>query len=321
MQQLFVRVTLCIVVIAFGIAQASWGQDNPEAAIITCGNSGVGKSFLDNIILWEKDTFKHKYTFTSVTRLTEYVVRKINGVWTAVYNIPGLIESKDQNLKANVEQIELAFAGKEAQIILYVFGVGDGGKIRHEDVETYRALYDSYNFDEYSLIFVVNNVDPEADLSYKTDLVVYLKQLLALPLEKSMSLVFINKFNKDDAKNMDGEAIRAARVDLLRAIKAASPHKHTLLKPITVDKERLKQLKEQHKTLLDNIEITKVEHATEVNNIKVELEKMQADNRQMAETYKKIIDVIPPPREAPSAPSNQQGIDVCFYGFCISGRW
>ncbi len=60
--------------------------------LIILGNSGVGKSFLANILL-DKDVFKHEFSPRSVTHRTEFQEITIENHHYAIFNIPGLIEA------------------------------------------------------------------------------------------------------------------------------------------------------------------------------------------------------------------------------------
>jgi len=63
-----------------------------QFGLIILGNSGVGKSFLANILL-DKEIFKHDFSARSVTHRTEYQQITIGDHDYAVFNIPGLIEA------------------------------------------------------------------------------------------------------------------------------------------------------------------------------------------------------------------------------------
>ncbi len=63
-----------------------------QFGLIILGNSGVGKSFLANILL-EKEVFKHEFSARSVTHRTEFQEIEIGNHRYAIFNIPGLIEA------------------------------------------------------------------------------------------------------------------------------------------------------------------------------------------------------------------------------------
>jgi DNA replication protein DnaC len=68
-----------------------------QFGLIILGNSGVGKSFLANILL-DREAFKHEFSARSVTHRTEYEEITFDNHRYAIFNIPGLIEA-DQVIK------------------------------------------------------------------------------------------------------------------------------------------------------------------------------------------------------------------------------
>ena len=62
-----------------------------QYGLIILGNSGVGKSFLANVLLKE-DAFTHQFSARSVTHRTEFREVTFNNHRFAIFNIPGLIE-------------------------------------------------------------------------------------------------------------------------------------------------------------------------------------------------------------------------------------
>jgi ABC-type glutathione transport system ATPase component len=63
-----------------------------EYGLIILGNSGVGKSFLCNVLLGY-EAFKHEFSARSVTHKTEFKEVTLNDDVYAIFNIPGLIEA------------------------------------------------------------------------------------------------------------------------------------------------------------------------------------------------------------------------------------
>jgi DNA replication protein DnaC len=77
--------------------------NNNQFGLIILGNSGVGKSFLANILL-DKDIFKHEFSARSVTHRTEFQEITIGDHRYAIFNVPGLIEADQvENLVFKVE--------------------------------------------------------------------------------------------------------------------------------------------------------------------------------------------------------------------------
>jgi DNA replication protein DnaC len=71
--------------------------NNEQFGLIILGNSGVGKSFLANILLG-REAFKHEFSARSVTHRTEFQEITFDDRDYAIFNIPGLIEA-DQVIK------------------------------------------------------------------------------------------------------------------------------------------------------------------------------------------------------------------------------
>ncbi len=67
-------------------------NNNNQFGLIIIGNSGVGKSFLANILLG-REAFKHAFAARSVTHITEFQEITIDDYDYAIFNIPGLIEA------------------------------------------------------------------------------------------------------------------------------------------------------------------------------------------------------------------------------------
>lgn len=71
---------------------ASDNISSHEYGLIIVGNSGVGKSFLANVLLGE-EAFQHEFSARSVTHRTEFREITIGSYRYAIFNIPGLIEA------------------------------------------------------------------------------------------------------------------------------------------------------------------------------------------------------------------------------------
>ncbi len=87
-----------------------------EIGIILAGNTGVGKSFLANVILG-KEAFLHKKQARSVTTAVEREDITISWGKISVFNIPGLIELEPANIERNKNALRKAFAFCENQVI------------------------------------------------------------------------------------------------------------------------------------------------------------------------------------------------------------
>ena len=66
-----------------------------QKGIIILGNTGVGKSFIGNILLG-KDEFAYELSAAAVTTKTESKDIQFEGETYSIFNIPGLIEDKQE---------------------------------------------------------------------------------------------------------------------------------------------------------------------------------------------------------------------------------
>jgi len=161
-------------------------SNTQEVGLIIVGNSGVGKSFLANILL-QKEQFRHELSPTAVTKETELETVNLQGangnaIRAAIFNIPGLIDNDQEAIEKNKREIDKAFQLRPVSIIVYVFGVV-GGRIRDEDIVAFKALDVAYKINRDSLCFVVNDLPPpgpERSTDYEGQTVALLKALLKI---------------------------------------------------------------------------------------------------------------------------------------------
>ena len=100
-------------------------------SIITVGNSGVGKSFLVNLIVGD-NIFEHRCQANPVTTQLESVKIFSSSGERIVHNIPGLLEAKESNIKRNIAALERAFSTSDLQVIeTYVSNVSSSRVTLH----------------------------------------------------------------------------------------------------------------------------------------------------------------------------------------------
>jgi hypothetical protein len=265
--------------------------DDSDISIITAGNSGVGKSFIDNIIVGE-DVFLHKYRPSSVTRETEFVVTNLDGKIATVYNIPGLVESNKDNVALNKIEIEKAFLGKSAQVILFVFGVGDGGRIRDEDFATFLAMNKAYEFSKYSLVFVFNNVKPfklakDRD-EYQSMAIINMKELLKWPPGQHFQAVFAEDFSDEEDYYLSTR-IAFFREELVNAILNCVPYRHEKKHNIELNDEKLEEAKRMLDHLKNEYDNLKSAHANEIQGLFRKMEEQRAENERRQEQMQRQL--------------------------------
>ncbi|CAF3199107.1 unnamed protein product [Rotaria sp. Silwood2] len=148
--------------------------------LIIVGNSGVGKSFLANIILG-KQYFKHDFSARSVTHRTESITCILGDKHYRIYNIPGLIEGDEERISLNRHEISRAFEEQKEHslVVIYVFG-HQNGRIRNEDVVTFQAIHNAYTFNPDSLITIVNALPSDRPNTYNENTQATLIDLLGM---------------------------------------------------------------------------------------------------------------------------------------------
>lgn len=255
-----------------------------DLSIITCGNSGVGKSFIDNVLLGLV-VFLHAYQAQSVTRLTEVAFTTLNDRKTAIYNIPGLKELSKKNVELNKVQIERAFELLPVQIILSVFGVGDGGRIREEDLSTHFSIQAAFAVHNASTVFVINNVMPEHfNTTFFTDTTMILKEVLDWPEGKPLPVVFLEKFSGPVDIETDPR-VHAFRANLLEAINMASPRKHTKQGPINTSDDLVNEAAEKLDKVKKEMETVRTKYKEDIDKLTANYERQKAESAAMAERY------------------------------------
>ena len=144
--------------------------------LIILGNSGVGKSFLANMLL-RRDCFKHEYSCESVTHVTEFQEVMVDKVPFAIFNIPGLVEADQVRINLNKQEIDKAFTQRPHSVIIFVFGQ-QHGRVRDEDIVAFNAINKAYPFQQKSLIFVVNGLRKKRPATYDAQTLTSLQKLL-----------------------------------------------------------------------------------------------------------------------------------------------
>lgn len=208
--------------------------------VIILGNTGAGKSFLANVILG-KNVFVHQVRSRAVTTKTEYEVSQIDGKSYAVYNIPGLVEANQERIDLNKREIERAFTGHPYAVVIFVFGCGDGGRIRDEDIVAFNAINDAYPLGNKSLIIILNNIpsvlSPDERSDYESDTIENLKGLLKLDFEHTCFIYQMNPAAYDEKSR--------AQTKLIDKIKIALPKTHKKEKDINLRATELSKLRKE----------------------------------------------------------------------------
>ena len=243
--------------------------DNDSVGIIILGNSGVGKSFLGNVIVG-REVFKHEYQADAVTLRTEYQISSFNGQTYAIYNIPGLIEAEQERIDLNKREIDLAFRQHPNAVVLYVFGTNNG-RIINEDVVAFNALNAAYPFSQKSLVVVINGVNPNRPNEYEMKTTTTLTGLLRMHLPH---LCFANHIDQPDKTN-------PLRQELIAVIMNAMPKIHKKVQEINLQAAEISKLTKQIAEFQKQIERDREKHQSEMEKMKKEFE--ERERRQKAE--------------------------------------
>ncbi|CAF1208722.1 unnamed protein product [Rotaria sp. Silwood1] len=134
--------------------------------LILLGNTGVGKSFIGNVVLG-RDVFEHDCSASSVTHETEFEDYAIGNGSFAVFNIPGLIEAEQEAVDRNKTEIYKAFQQRPNSVVAFVFNGGSGGRIRDEDVVAFKAINDVYHFEPEALLLIINDLPHDRSPKYE----------------------------------------------------------------------------------------------------------------------------------------------------------
>ncbi|CAF1492314.1 unnamed protein product [Didymodactylos carnosus] len=209
-----------------------------EIGLITLGNSGVGKSFLANVLL-ASETFLHKFSINSVTRNTEYKELYISNTSFAIFDVPGLIEKNQERIESNKTQIYKAFEERPTSIILFVFSQ-TGGRIRDEDLVAFQAISDAYPMTSQSLVFVINNIPdylPDKE-NYEGEMIFFLKEITKM---NKINVCFLNQVQNDQNYRLN---LMNMRIKLTQFLLNCIPQEHIKQHDIILQADQIKDLKQ-----------------------------------------------------------------------------
>ena len=226
--------------------------------LILIGNSGVGKSFLANLII-DKPHFKHDFSARSITHRTESVIHMLGGRYYQIYNIPGLMEGDQQHIDLNRQEINRAFTEQQKNlvIVIYVFG-HQNGRIRHEDITTFQTIHRDYPFHSDSLITIINGLPPDRSNKYNEDTRTILIELLGVTPGQ---ICFV-----DQLESMDSSYQFPARQQLIDAILNAHPRIHSKMNHQNSPIEDISTLKADLHAITTQINTDRQEHEERIKD-------------------------------------------------------
>jgi hypothetical protein len=248
--------------------------------IIILGNTGVGKSFLANILLGQ-EAFVHKAAPRAVTTETEFKEITMGNETYAIFNIPGLIEADQKRMEINKIEIHKAFHARPTSIILYVFG-SQGGRIRDEDVVAFNALNKAYQFDLRSLVLIINEVPKDRPKNYEGEVIVLLEELIKVPCETLCVLDMINKNNPDERQYLKNK--------LLQVIVERAPHFHEKKQEIELRSEEIHKAKQEIKRLQKDFQQNKQIYEKKIKEQQKRYDNMLAKIRNENSQMQRLIE-------------------------------
>lgn len=208
-------------------------ESRPHVGLLILGNSGVGKSYLANVIL-NRQKFKHELRPRSVTSYTENAPLIVGKNVIEVFNIPGLIENDPELISRNKTEIAKAFQQQPFCVICFVFS-SQGGRIRNEDVVAFHALDKAYHLERRSLCFVVNDVPAIRCSDYEGETV---GELLSIPADQ-LRVCFCDPLAANDVAWQ-----RKMRSRLLDVLVECIPTKHEKHQNIELHRDEVNKLKD-----------------------------------------------------------------------------
>jgi ABC-type dipeptide/oligopeptide/nickel transport system ATPase component len=213
-----------------------------QRGIIILGNSGVGKSLIANVLLGCKpgaDFFQHECSAASVTHETECREVEFDDERYTIFNIPGLIEDEQDALDRNKAEIDKAFLMCPNSIVAFVFTGGTGGRLRDEDVITFKAINDAYGFSPNSLLLIVNDLPTKRPSKYEGTMAERIRAIVKIENPRVCYLDRIDVENESQREQM--------RLKLVGSMMQRVHMPHRKRRDIRMTVDLLQQLKRQAK--------------------------------------------------------------------------
>jgi GTPase SAR1 family protein len=213
-----------------------------ESGILILGNAGSGKSFMCNVLI-DSPRFESNFSAKAVTLETEYHTITVDGNDLSIYNMPGLIERKQDRIDENKKEIIKAFNQCPNSIVIFVWTSHTGGRVQSNDLIAFGALYKAYEFQPKSLIYVVNKV-PHKDNNSKfqseflTEIQEGLQEEEGLNVDPK-DVVFIEEMDFNNKEQRTGE-----RMKLFDCIKKHCPAVHKKKADIILQADQLIKMRE-----------------------------------------------------------------------------
>ncbi|UJR12354.1 hypothetical protein I4U23_016531 [Adineta vaga] len=263
------------------VSDTNNAANSAEFGIILLGNTGVGKSFLGNILVGD-EVFIHECNPSSVTHATEFQTFIFDGQTFVVFNIPGLVEDNQEAIDHNKQEIYKAFRRCPNSIIAFVFTGGSSGRVKDEDLVAFNAIHKAFNFKEESLFLIFNDLPLKKSPDYEGKTQIKMGQLINMP---DVKVCFLDRI---DQNNVD-ERYQLCMKMMEFIMNQCEPKFHRKEGDIILHIDHIQKLKDESKELQNQLEkeILKLQ-----NTIDEKQHQYAADKVRMEHEYQTIKDQI-----------------------------
>lgn len=219
-------------------------SQSDRIGLIILGNSGVGKSFIANLLL-PNEKFVHNSSAKAVTKTTEFVEQRIGSTTFVIFNIPGLVELNQKQIDTNKKEIDKAFKECPNSVVIFIFGT-QNGRIIGQDVMAFNALNEAYPFESISLILAVNNIPPKTkrDANYEGEVIAELRQ--NLEMKRFRDVLFLDTI---DTNNREEKKKLATKLSTF--LHSSMPHFYIKIKDIHLQADEIEKLTNQLQNAVD----------------------------------------------------------------------
>jgi hypothetical protein len=280
-------------------------KSTSKYGLILLGNTGVGKSFIGNVVLG-RDVFEHECSASSVTHETEFEDYTTGNESFAVFNIPGLIEADQEAVDRNKAEIYKAFQQRPNSVVAFVFTGGSGGRLRDEDVIAFKSINDAYHFDSESLLLIINDLPNDRSRKYEGETSMKLERLIEIPNVRICFLDRISKKTLPDSEDIRSTAEKARdstpelserekmRRKLMNAILSCKPRVHEKHSDIQLNVDKMKKLIEESKEMQRKFEQDREKLQKQIDQRQKEFDEYkrqaEAQPREVHHYHEKVIE-------------------------------
>lgn len=212
-------------------------RKKPEYGLLILGNTGADKTSICNTIIGYK-RFEADFRRKAVTTAVDYHRIVAGTSDLLIYNMPGLIESDQEEVGRNKREIIKAFEQSRISLVMFVWTQVDG-RPQPDDIIAFKALQEAYKFSAKSLMFVLPNIPSKRPPTYEGRFFALLTKMLN-PMPISLEdMVFL------DTLSVEGnEMFGATRNRLLHFIAQHHENERKMQAHIIVQFSELCMLRE-----------------------------------------------------------------------------